>query len=89
MAIINQSPPAQISTSLSNLRVDSIIASGTPVWQSRKIVGSPSIEVTLGNTGAPSLPTTGQIWPPGIPVSDFSTLTLTYIDPVIYSMIFS
>lgn len=63
MAIINQSPPAQISTSLSNLRVDSIIASGTPVWQSRKIVGSASVETTIGDTGASSLPTTGQIWP--------------------------
>lgn len=65
MAIVNQSPPAQISTSLSNLRVDSIIASGTPVRQSRKIVGSASVEATIGGTGTPSLPTTGQIWPSG------------------------
>lgn len=65
MAIINQSPATQTSVSLSNLRVNSINASGTPYWQSRKIVGSASVEATIGGTGTPSLPTTGQIWPSG------------------------
>lgn len=48
MATINQSPAGQTSVSLSGIVLDSIDASGTPFWQSRKIVGSASVQIQLG-----------------------------------------
>lgn len=66
MAVINQSPAGQTSVSLSGIVLDSIDASGTPFRQSRKIVGSPSVEMRLGGDTGPAIPTTGQIWPLGL-----------------------
>lgn len=63
MAIINQSPANQTSLSVSNISFSDIVLIATPYWQSRKIVESASVETTIGDTGASSLPTTGQIWP--------------------------
>jgi hypothetical protein len=60
------------SVTLSGIGFDEIEATGTPSWQSRKIVGSPSVAVSLGGTPeppGPTIPTTGQIWPLGIPIA--------------------
>lgn len=60
------------SVTLSGISFNGITATGTPSWQSRKIVGSPSVAVSLGGTPeppGPTIPTTGQIWPLGIPVT--------------------
>ena len=64
MAVINQSPAGQSSVTLSGIVLDSIDATASPFWQSRKIVGSASVKVQLGGEDI-SIPTTGQIWPLG------------------------
>jgi hypothetical protein len=52
MATINQSPAGQASVTLSGIGFDEIEATGTPSWQSRKIVGSPSVAVSFGGGSA-------------------------------------
>lgn len=65
MAIINQSPTGQPSVTLDGIDFNNIGFSGTnPIWQSKKLVGSPSVEISFcpGGSG-PSVPTVGQIFP--------------------------
>lgn len=73
MATINQSPASQSSVSLSAITVNALAASGTPLRSRRNTVGSPSAAASFGSgsgsgSGAgPVVPTSGQIWPTGLP----------------------
>jgi hypothetical protein len=72
MATINQSPAGQASVTLSGISFNGITATATPVRTGLRLaVQGGSFAVNLGcspQPPGPTIPTTGQIWPLGIPV---------------------
>jgi hypothetical protein len=78
MAVINQSPSGQTSIAISGISFASlVVGSGDPFREPvvRVQDGGPSVAISFGGTSEPSgptLPTTGQIWPLGVPLGGSS-----------------
>jgi hypothetical protein len=75
MAVINQSPLGQTSIAISGISFASlVVGSGDPFREpaSRVHDGGASVAISFGGTPeppGPTIPTTGQIWPLGIPIT--------------------
>jgi hypothetical protein len=75
MATINQSPAGQASVTLSGISFNSITATATPERiPARFTVQGASVAISFGGGApeppGPTIPTTGQIWPLGIPITN-------------------
>jgi hypothetical protein len=77
MAVINQSPSGQTSIAISGISFTSlVVGSGDPFREPvvRLNDGGASVAISFGGGApeppGPTIPTTGQIWPLGIPITN-------------------
>jgi hypothetical protein len=74
MAVINQSPLGQTSIAISGISFAGLMGSSSDPFREPAVRvqdGGPSVAIGFGyppQPPGPTIPTTGQIWPLGIPV---------------------